>query len=181
MSDSLRGKLLVASPALLDPNFERTVVLMCAHDDNGALGIVLNRPIEQAPVIDHLSAWAEWVASPTVVFMGGPVQGTVALALGRLESNNEEPVFRDVNLVDLSLRPDEAGVRPGAARLYAGYSGWGGGQLEAELAGNSWFVVNPELEDVFCEEPGDLWQRVLRRQGGKLAMFATFPRDPRAN
>jgi putative transcriptional regulator len=181
VSDSLRGKLLVASPALLDPNFERTVVLICAHDAQGAFGLVLNRPIEQAPVIDHVSAWAEWVPNPAVVFLGGPVEPTTALALGQLRAPEDTPILENVGLVDLSRRPDESGVVPGAARLYAGYSGWGGGQLESELAGNSWFVVDPDVQDVFSEEPLTLWQRVLRRQGGKLAMFANFPRDVRVN
>jgi putative transcriptional regulator len=186
VTESLAGKLLVAGPKLVDPNFQRTVVLICSHDEKGAFGLVLNRPLEGATVGEHVPAWVEHVAEPAVVFQGGPVEATVGLglALGREpdDAPGWTPVVGRVGLVDLGRPPGSEGSADiERARVFAGYSGWGAGQLEAEMADEAWFVVDVHPGDAFTPDPGRLWHDVLWRQGGKLAMFAFFPQDPTVN
>ncbi|MBM3139388.1 MAG: YqgE/AlgH family protein [Chloroflexi bacterium] len=184
MTTTLAGKLLVASPALLDPNFHRTVVLLCAHDEQGAFGVVLNRPLP-ARVGDHLPGWTRAVAWPDQVFGGGPVEPTVAIAVGLSEEPCEEPWWTPVagGLGLVALGEDPAAVLPTVSRLrvFSGYAGWGGGQLESELLGESWFVVDARPEDAFTDNPERLWHNVLRRQPGSLAMFAFVPPDQSRN
>jgi len=183
VAESLAGKLLVASLSLVDPNFFRTVVLVCMHDPDGAMGLVLNRPVMEAPVADHLPQFAGLAADPPVVFQGGPVEPTAAIALGRFHPGAAPAnrVVGDVALLDLS-RP-VADYRPDllATRVFAGYSGWSAGQLDREIAEEAWFVV-PALEgDAFDPDPATLWRRVLQRQPGRLKLFAWAPADPRVN
>jgi putative transcriptional regulator len=184
MSQPLTGKLLVASPLLDDPNFRRTVVFICAHSGDGAFGLVLNRP-GQAEVSDHLPRWLDMVSRPSVIFLGGPVEQAAAFGLASLRRESAiegwMPVEDRVGLVDLSR--DEAELAPEltAMRVFTGYAGWGAGQLEGELQAEAWFVVSAEHADLFAEHPAELWRAVLRRQPGKLAMFAYFPDDPSAN
>ena len=187
---SLAGRLLVATPALLDPNFHRTVILMCVHGDEGALGIVLNRPSE-SDVLDHLPEWRHLAASPAVVFSGGPVEPTTALALGRAATSVEgeaeaeaggwTAVTDHLGLIDLGRPPGELGVEAEQVRIFSGYAGWGVGQLEAEIEEEGWFIVDAAPDDPFTREPERLWREVLRRQPGRLAIFADFPTDPRVN
>jgi putative transcriptional regulator len=183
VEESLAGRLLVASPILFDPNFARTVVLMCSHTDQGALGVVLNRPQWDMQVAEVLPEWRDHAVAPKVLFQGGPVEPNAALALGRVRA---EPgagwtrVSGKVGLVNL-VEPGPALMELDAVRLFGGYSGWSGGQLDGEIQEGSWFVVDSVPGDAFAEDTSDLWRRVLRRQAGKLAMFAYFPEDPRAN
>ena len=186
VSESYAGKLLVASPKLVDPNFQRTVVLVCSHDEKGTFGLVLNRPLEGAAVGEHVPAWMEHVAEPTLVFQGGPVEATVGLGLALSRDEDDRPGWTPVvgrlGLADLARPPGSEGSADiERARVLAGYSGWGAGQLEAEMADEAWFVVDADQEDAFTPDPGRLWHEVLRRQGGKLAMFAFFPEDPTVN
>lgn len=183
MNDSLAGKLLVATPDLTDPNFFRAVVLIVEHDDKeGALGLVLNRPSD-AEVVEYLPEWARVAADPAVVFVGGPV--TPDVAIGLVESPHTapqdwSPAVGDIGLADLGLSPDDVdGVA--RCRVFAGYAGWVPGQLEMEVAFNSWFVVEALDEDIFCSEPDGLWRSVLRRQPPTLSWFANFPDDIRLN
>ena len=168
--------LLVATPALIDPNFARTVVFLIQHDEDGAVGVVLNRPSGEN-VADHLPDLADWVVHPGVVFVGGPVEPTVAIGLER-EDQPARPLegTRGVGLLDLADDGPAA-----ACRVYSGYSGWGPGQLEAEIEEGSWIVVEAQAEDVFTAQPDELWSRVLRRQPGRVALFATHPEDPSLN
>lgn len=265
---TLSGRLLVAAPRLLDPNFHRTVVLLLDHNDEGAFGVVLNRllPVEVDAV---LPGWQDVVSRPDGLFQGGPVglDGAIGVAVaapgpatrptsrgawpasrdglldgarGRplgdplddqlddvLESGPDEPagladlgdlpeladlddalasepgrpgpgddVFGDdgagaepvvdpltgvYGLVDLDADPSTVVGRFSGLRIFAGHSGWGGGQLEEEIAEGAWFVVPSEPSDVFTEEPETLWSRVLHRQGGDLAMLAHYPPDVRLN
>lgn len=179
--ESLRGHLLVASPALLDANFRRTVVLVTAHADDGAMGLVLTRPTpaavaEAVPHLEHL------VADGDHVFLGGPVEPTAVTALAELQDGAEPavPVFSGVGFLPADLDEDleRATLR---ARVFAGYAGWGEGQLEAELAESAW-IVEPALpDDVFAERPGALWSDVLRRKGGEFRLVATMPENPLLN
>jgi len=185
VAESLAGKLLIASLRITEPTFFRTVVLMCAHDDNGALGVVINRPLKHESVALHLPQFLPLVREPECVFNGGPVETNSALALARWKPGVPTPtpnaVVGRVGLLDLGKPIDEVQDAVDEVRLFAGYAGWSGGQLEGELQEESWFVVDATPADAFTREPETLWRDVLRRQPGKLAMFAFAPRDPGVN
>jgi len=183
--ESLTGRLLVATPALKDPNFERTVVLLVAHEDGGALGVVLNRATE-VPVAEVLEGWAPLAGEPAVVFEGGPVQPEAAICLARTRTgvrriNGFNRVSGSVGTVDLSGDPDKLREAVLSVRVFAGYAGWASGQLEGEIAAGSWFVFEALPGDAFVTRPDDLWPMVLRRQGGITAAVAIFPPDPAMN
>ncbi len=192
MSGSLRGRLLVATPDLEDPNFFRTVVLVLEHNLDGALGVVLNRPTG-TEVESVLPAWAPLVESPGtgsgVVFVGGPVQPEGAIGLARRNPSTDdtvEPVgfaalYDDLGTVDLERDPGELVPAIGAARVFAGHAGWGPGQLDGEVAAHGWFVVAREAADLWETDPEGLWRTVLKRQPGRVGMFAEFPADPALN
>jgi putative transcriptional regulator len=184
MADFIHGKLLVATPKLLDPNFSRTVILMCSHDDNGAMGLVLNRPLEGTELSTHLPAWSDFVAPPAVIFKGGPVEPEAGLGLGLFASPATvpgwAPITGPLGLIDLS-QPASALPALRRVRIFAGYAGWGAQQIQDEIAEGAWFVLNAEEDDAFSGDPALLWRNVLRRQPGNVAMFAYAPLDPRAN
>lgn len=266
---SLTGRLLVATPVLADPNFDRAVVLLLDHDEEGSLGVVLNRPTP-VDVGDILEPWAALTGEPGVVFQGGPVSLDAALAVGVVpapdpgrgpaagaESNADggrraygggeprtypadeetdagadagrgawadagadsgagagsgpgsgpdaeanagaeaeadavlgaEPdgplgwrrVYGAIGLVDLEAPPELLAAELGSLRIFAGYAGWGPGQLENELSEGAWYVVESEPGDVSSPAPEGLWRSVLRRQRSELAMVATYPDDPSLN
>ncbi|OEJ26655.1 hypothetical protein AR457_21585 [Streptomyces agglomeratus] len=181
---SLTGRLLVASPALADPNFDRAVVLLIDHDDEGSLGVVLNRPTPVG-VRDILLPWAGLAGDPDVVFQGGPVSLDSALGVAVIPGDEGPLGWRRVHgaigLVDLEAPPELLAAALGSLRIFAGYSGWGPGQLEEELESGAWYVVESEPGDVSSPEPESLWRAVLRRQRSKLAMIATYPDDPSLN
>jgi putative transcriptional regulator len=183
----LTGRLLVASPDLLDPNFRRAVVLVVEHSADGALGVVLDRPIPDLDAIEVLPEWIEFVAEPRVLFDGGPVQQDGAIGIGRLQHPCVEPapwgapIDHHLVRVDLSAPSDRARGALAGLRIYAGYAGWSAGQLDAEIAHGDWFVVDAEPGDPWRDVCADLWREVLERQGGRLALFARFPDDPSAN
>jgi putative transcriptional regulator len=191
VTGSLRGKLLVATPDLEDPSFFRTVVLVLEHTMVGALGVVLNRPTGST-VDAVLPAWAPLGAEPAVVFFGGPVQPESAIGLARcIEPVSDEPVgyaalYDDfgtggLGTVDLERDPSEIVPAVGTARVFAGHAGWGPGQLDGEVASSGWFVVERDEHDLWTAEPGTLWRRVLKRQPGRVSVFAGFPADPALN
>lgn len=180
-----RGRLLVAGPPLEDPNFRRTVVFMIEHNEEGALGVVLNRP-SPIDLADAVPQWAELAAKPPAVFIGGPVEQGAVLGLGRLVAEDPPegltPVHAGIGVLDLEADPVRLVGDVGGVRLFTGYSGWGPGQLEDELAMGGWFVVDAEPDDVTTTEPDDLWRAVLRRQpDDDLARLALFPNDLSAN
>jgi putative transcriptional regulator len=178
MDRFIAGRLLVASPILLDPNFARSVVLILQHDSEGALGVVLNRPTGEEVEL-HLPEWGPRLEQPPVVFVGGPVEPAIAIGVVRNQSPSEPTALGGVGMVDLGADP--AAAPPGTVRVFSGYSGWGAGQLEAELAEEAWMVVEALPIDVFTDRPDELWSVVLRRQRGELAMLATYPADPSVN
>ncbi|MGX2996936.1 YqgE/AlgH family protein [Streptomyces sp. JNUCC 64] len=184
---SLTGRLLVATPALADPNFDRAVVLLLDHDEEGSLGVVLNRPTP-VDVGDVLADWGALAGEPGVVFQGGPVSLDSALALAVVPGGSGEtaplgwrPVHGAIGLVDLETPPELLAAALGSLRIFAGYAGWGPGQLEAELREGAWYLVESEPGDVSSPTPERLWRAVLRRQRGELAMIATYPDDPSLN
>ena len=185
MSEVEAGMLLVATPALLDPNFVDTVVLLLDVDDDGALGVVLNRP-SGVPVSEVLGGWGEVVVEPEVLFQGGPVSTQGALAVAMLRADDDVPVgFRAVDgrlgLVDLDTPLELLEGSLEGLRIFAGYAGWGAEQLAGEIEEGSWYVVPAQLPDVFRVDSRDLWRDVLRRQPGELAWHSTRPFDPDLN
>ena len=188
---SLTGRLLVATPALADPNFDRAVVLLLDHDEEGSLGVVLNRPTPVG-VGDILEPWAGLAGRAGVVFQGGPVSLDSALGRGRgprrAAATGEagarsgwRRVHGAIGLVDLEAPPELLAAELGSLRIFAGYAGWGPGQLEKELVEGAWYVVESEPGDVSSPDPERLWRAVLRRQRSELAMVATYPDDPSLN
>lgn len=166
---SFGGRLLVATPLITDPHFFHTVVYLYAHDpDEGAAGVVLNRPTEE-PTVEHLPGWRSHLAAPPNIFWGGPVAEANGLVL--LVADGE------VRLAD-DLDPPMDPVR---ARLFVGQAGWAPGQLEAEIAEGAWVVTDPLPDDIVSPFPDRLWSRVLRRVGGEAAVWSTHPVDVRMN
>lgn len=178
----LAGRLLVATPLLLDPNFYRAVVYIAEHSLDGALGVVLNRTTE-GRAADHLPAWEPYLTEPAVVFIGGPIANDVAVGVVKdpeVAPSGWQPASGGVGLADLALGPDALGG-VAAARVYSGYSGWVDGQLEVEIATGSWIVVSATPEDVFTADPGTLWRKVLRRQPDRRALYSSYPDDVSTN
>ena len=173
--ESLAGKLLVATPLLVDPNFYRTVILMLEHDEEGSVGIVLNRPTQER-VDSHLPEWAGRTADPGLVHYGGPVDPDIAIGFA-LAADGMPTGVPGLSLLDLAGSPGR-GETP--IRVYSGYSGWGSEQLEGEIAIGSWYVVQASPDDPF-EDPEAQWKRVLRRQSGFLSLVSTYPHDVSQN
>jgi putative transcriptional regulator len=179
------GMLLVATPALRDPNFVDTVVLLLDVTDEGALGVVLNRP-SQVLVADVLEPWHGVVAEPEVLFRGGPVGTDGALAVAQLRDPGDPPVgWRPVagllGMVDLDTPIELVDGSLSAMRVFAGYAGWGAGQLVGEVEEGSWYVVGGQAADAFRGDTSGLWRDVMRRQPGMLAWHVNRPVDPDMN
>ena len=181
MNESLRGRLLIASPALIDPNFRRSVVLVVAHDEDGAVGLVLNRPTD-TEVAEAVPELTELVEPDAVVSIGGPVQNEAVVVLAEWDDLDEAGaiVFGDVGLMGSEADSALIAAATRRVRVFAGYAGWGGGQLEAELDEPSWIVESASEDDVFADH-SDLWAGVLRRKGGAFKLLATMPEDPSLN
>jgi putative transcriptional regulator len=179
---SLRGHFLVAGPGLVDPNFRRTVVLLGEHGEEGAMGVVLNR-VSAATVEEAVPPMAPLTGPDEPVYLGGPVQPQAVVVLAEFD----DPGRAEVIVVDhVGFVPGEVedaadlGALLGV-RVFAGYAGWGPGQLEGELAERAWVVLPGRGADVFTTEPETLWRRVLVREGGAYAVLSLLPDDPQAN
>jgi putative transcriptional regulator len=182
MQESLTGQLLLASPSLRDPNFARTVVLVSVHSEEGAMGVVLNRP-SAVTVSEAVPQLEEAVAEEEPLYVGGPVQPSSIVFLAE---------FLDPSLAGLLVlgrigfpAPD-AGIEElteatARRRVFAGYAGWGEGQLDAEVEEGDWIAHAALPEDVFTDLPEELWATVLTRKGGSYALIARMPSDPSVN
>lgn len=180
--DSLRGQLLIAAPTLVDPNFTRSVVLILEHSDEGAMGLILNRPVE-ATVGEAAPELEEVVDSDAPLFQGGPVQPQGVIVLAEFDDPEDAAmlVVGRVGPLSASADLDTVAVVDGRSRAFAGHAGWGEGQLESELERDDWFVEPAEADDPFAADPLALWASVLERKGGKYALVARMPEDPRVN
>lgn len=180
--DSLRGRLIIAGPTLLDPNFMRTVVLIGEHNRDGALGVVLNRPSETT-IGEAVPDLQDLADGDDPVYVGGPVQPSAVLVLAEYEEPDQaaQLVTGDVGFVAVDEDGDRVATALGRARVFAGYAGWGPGQLESELERDDWIVARSRAEDVFDADPSTLWSRVLDRQGGRMRLLARMPLDPSLN
>jgi putative transcriptional regulator len=184
----LAGRLLVATPELGEGPFERSVVLLLDHDENGALGVVINRPTE-VDVSEVLPSWQPLASAPGVLFQGGPVALDSALGLALVPSgadDEEEPlgwrrVVGRLGLVDLDTPPELLAAELTDLRIFAGYAGWAGGQLEEEVAEEAWVDAEAVPDDVFTDDHAGLWSRVLERKGGTWRLIARMPEDPSVN
>jgi len=183
-----KGRLLVATPMLDDPNFDRVVIYMVEHHDEGALGLILNRPSTES-LNDPLEGWVSAQSEPAHVFSGGPVEPDAQIALARMdrqvpaadpddaESSYLAPLAGEIASADLAADPALVVGSITDLRVFRGYAGWGSGQLEAEIESGSWLVLDSDPADVFTAEPDELWRNVLRRQPGRLGWLATAPDD----
>lgn len=179
--ESLQGRLLISSGGLFDPNFRHTVVLVGQHNDAGALGVVLNRPLD-VTVQEAVPALGALVGPEAPLFQGGPVQPSSAVLLAELAHPElaDILVFGTVGFLIGEIPED---VRPGIlrARVFLGYSGWGPGQLEAEMTQDSWILDPAREDDVFTDNPELLWSRVLERKGPEYRRLSRMPFDPSMN
>ena len=181
--ESLRGQLLIASPKIVDPNFRRVVVYMAEHTEEGAMGLVLNRPAETT-VSEAVPDLAWLTPDDANVFVGGPVAETAVIVLAEFDRPELAGALVDDDLGFIGADADEPEQLDGAvrrARIFAGHAGWGPGQLEDELAEDAWIVEPPRREEVFTDDPDDLWASVLRRKGRRYALLSTMPPDPSLN
>lgn len=178
--ENLLGSLLVANGTLMDPNFRRTVIVITEHNEGGAMGLVLNRPAgvtvnEAAPELAGL------VTDGTPVYVGGPVQPEAAIVLADFESFDVRGriVIGSIGLLtELDENVPES-IRQ--ARVFAGYAGWGPGQLEAETDQDAWIIEDAFPGDIFTQEPERLWAQVLQRKGGDYRLLSMMPLDPSLN
>lgn len=182
---ALKGSLLVATPLLREPTFARTVVAVLEHRaDQGAFGVVLNRPLE-LPVAEVVPGVADLLTPPATLFQGGPVSPSTAIGLGTVPAGAEPEgwtyVIPPLVTVDLDHDPALLAASLRTLRIFAGYAGWAAGQLEGEIAEGAWYVVDPLPHDAFSDEPARLWSAVLRRQGWPLSAVAVCPLDPTLN
>lgn len=178
--ESARGQLLVAGPTLLDPNFWRTVVLVVEHTDEGALGLVLNRPSETV-VSEAVPELEELIDSDDLLYIGGPVQPAAVVVLARFEEPSDSALiaFDDVGVLGSGDSMESTPVIEG--RAFVGHAGWGSGQLDSEIERGDWILEPARGSDTFAESPRDLWASVLTRKGGSYALVARMPPDPSSN
>jgi putative transcriptional regulator len=162
-----KGQLLIANPTLMDPNFRHSVVLICEHNDQGTLGLILNRPTDVL-LSEALPALSILKATSYVLFWGGPVQQSTVLMLFRLTQVPTEP--KEVMTgVYLGAGPDtltQVITQPNPTetfRAYAGYAGWAVGQLEHEMAMGSWALVSGDGSTIFDRDPSTLWADLVEK------------------
>ncbi len=179
--DSLAGQLLISASGLWDPNFRRAVVLIGHHDDEGAVGVVLNR-VTSVTVLEAVPALSDLVDVGDPLFLGGPVQPQAAVVIADFEVPERAEILAlgSIGFLPQEAAPEEiGGIR--RARVFAGYAGWGPGQLEAEMEQESWIVEPARPEDVFTGEPEHLWDAVLKRKGPEYDLLRLMPFDPSLN
>jgi putative transcriptional regulator len=182
MGESMTGQLLLASPALRDPNFSRTVVLVSVHTAEGAMGVVLNRP-SAVTVGEAVPQLEETIGEEEPVYVGGPVQPSSIVFLAEFLDPSPAGllVFGRIGFPAPDAGIEELAEATARKRVFAGYAGWGEGQLDAEIEEGDWIAQAALPEDVFTDLPEELWSRVLTRKGGSYALIARMPSDPSVN
>lgn len=177
-----KGRLLLATPPLADPNFDRSVIYVLEHHEDGAIGVVINRPTLES-LDEPLDRWIDLQSAPSQVFIGGPVETGALIALattrGLVDEQHEHlsPIAGEIASADLTADPAIVAADITGVRIFRGYAGWGPGQLESEIEAGAWLVLDAESGDLVSDDPSELWRTVLRRQPGRLAWLALAPDD----
>jgi putative transcriptional regulator len=179
-----RGDLIISEPYLPDPNFERTVVLICEHDENGTIGFVLNKPA----IVDVCQVMEELSNSDATLYVGGPVQQDTLHFIHRNEHLKDnanqisENIYWGGNYDKLAELINTHQLDNKDIRFFLGYSGWSEGQLLDELKEKSWIVFKKPSSNLLFDNPATtLWKRVLQEMGGKFKLISNYPVDPRLN
>jgi putative transcriptional regulator len=170
-NSSLVGQLLIASPDMDDPHFAHAVILMVQHNKEGALGIIINRPVSQMPLAELLQAIgqdATGVAGSVPIFSGGPVEPQIGFIVHSAEYHHAETIDID-GRVAMTSNPDVLrdlghGVGPKKSIVAFGYTGWGAGQLESEMARQAWFIAPADPTLVFDTERSKVWDTAISRR-----------------
>ena len=182
--NKLTGKLLLATPGMTDPRFERAVILMCAHDEHGAMGLVVNNVLKDVAfdhILETIDLKSDIVVNITVsditVMNGGPVEGSRGFMLHSKDFIQDDTIrinndFHVTGTVD-ALEAVAKGEGPDDMLFILGYAGWQAGQLESELKQNSWLVSEPDLTLLFGTKPEEKWQRAVQKLGFDPAMLST--------
>jgi putative transcriptional regulator len=178
--ESIKGKLLIAGPTLFDPNFRRAILLIADHDEQGAVGVVLNRPAD-VTVAEAAPELGDLVDPEERLFIGGPVQPQAAVVVAEFDDPSRASLlaFGSVGFLTGEEPVTVGGIR--RARVFAGYAGWGPGQLEQETEQDSWLTEAALPQDIFTPDPEQLWNSVVRRKGREFQLLATMPFDPSSN
>lgn len=177
------GTLLIANVELRDPNFRRSVVLLCEHNERGSFGLILNRPLE----LGIADVMEDYMGENFPLHWGGPVQTNTLHVLHRYGdiigdcAEVADGVYWGGDYEQIKSLLATRQIDPSGIKFYLGYSGWGEGQLDDEMQGNSWYLAPADARTVFEEDAERMWSRVLRRKGGDYAIVATFPQDPQLN
>lgn len=191
--DFLAGQLLIAMPNMGDPRFERSVVLMCAHDEHHAMGIIVNKPlvdIEMGDLLEQLEIVPENSVGGRPVYFGGPVQTDRGLVLHSLDYRIDTTleICRGVGLTttreilaDIAAAGEAVRAAPGQFLLAIGYAGWGAGQLEEEIAVNAWAHCDADASIIFSKDPNETWNSALARLGVTGAMLSPEWSSPRSD
>ncbi|CAN5304724.1 YqgE/AlgH family protein [soil metagenome] len=178
-----KGRLLISEPYLPDPNFERTIILLCENSGKGSFGFVLNKPatVSVSEVMEDIQDY------DTPAMVGGPVQQDTLHYLHR-NANLEDAVeiaagiYWGGNFESLLFLLESKQMPHSDVKFFLGYSGWSGGQLEEELEQDSWIVSDKVSEDlVFETDPEAMWKKTLTVMGGRFSVYSNYPKDPRLN
>lgn len=178
-----KGKILLSEPFMLDPNFKRTVVFICAHDEEGTIGFVLNRKAK----VTIPDLFPEFEYLKVNLYHGGPVEpNTVHYLhkLGDIIPDSElvgDGIYWSGSFEVLKILMAEKKVSPDDIRFFIGYSGWGAGQIEDELKENAWFVTSAQSTDIFGDKPDKLWNDILKDMGGDYKQISNYPENPKWN
>ena len=177
------GRLLVAAPTLLDPQFNRAVIVILEHSDDGALGLVLNQPTDIQAADALPDPLCDLVPDEHLIHCGGPVQPTAVIILAEFDDPARAAgiVVGRIGIVDPDDAIDELAHRVGDVRIFGGYAGWSPGQLEAEISDGAWIDVPALRDDIFTDAPEALWSAALERKGGMFRLVARMPEDPSLN
>ncbi|MBV7294329.1 YqgE/AlgH family protein [Corynebacterium sp. TAE3-ERU12] len=189
------GMLLVAAPNMRSGEFARSVIFIIEHDEAGTLGVDLTTRSE-TPVHNVLPEWADMMVKPPVVYVGGPVNQTQPICLGVVANGAElptmpvaelggaplmQPLASRFAIINLAAEPEQLSGLFTGARLFAGYAGWGAGQLDDEIQAGDWFVAPALPSDLLAPALADVWGDVMRRQDWPLPLYATFPSNTADN
>lgn len=181
--DIKKGALLISEPFLNDPNFERTVILICEHNESGTFGFVLNKPtiLKLSDIIE------EEYRLDSPVYIGGPVEQDtlhyIHILGDKLEGSTSvtNNVYWGGDFDQLKKEIDEGNVKDTDIRFFLGYSGWNPGQLQSEIDDKAWFITDADISDFFEMDPENLWREILRKMGGEYKVISNYPTDPRLN